>query len=157
MQGKFIISLDPATVSGVAYGTSLQDYKTEVLSLKNMEHGEFFSRYFDYLERLYNQHIDYIKEHGCMLGYETTVFFERGKFAIEKAAGIRAIIEMFCFRNGIVVEVLSPNEIKRFGTGRTDAKKTTMLNFAQSRYGYKGNSHDEADALHLFAYLVKKK
>lgn len=154
---KFIISLDPATVSGVVYGTSLDDYKTEVLSLKNVAHGQFFSQYFDYLERLYSKNIDYIKEHGCLLGYETTVFFERGKFAIEKAAGIRAVIEMFCYRNGIEVDVLSPNEIKRFGTGRIDAKKTTMLNYAQSRYGYKGTSHDEADALHLFAYLVKKK
>jgi Holliday junction resolvasome RuvABC endonuclease subunit len=81
--------------------------------------------------------------------YETP--FARGRDATRSLWGIAGIIEACATNAGLpVVDVAVPT-IKKFATGNGFAPKTEMI-IAAKKFGYKGNSEHEADAVCLLKY-----
>lgn len=66
------------------------------------------------------------------------------------AAKMVAMIETFCEENKIAYASYSASEIKKFATGKGNAKKELMITAAAEKYGYTGKNDNEADALHLW-------
>ncbi len=71
------------------------------------------------------------------------------KASIIHAAKLVAIIESYCEEHGIEYKAYSAKEIKSFATGKGNAGKPAMIAAAKEKYGYDGESDNEADALHI--------
>lgn len=87
-----------------------------------------------------------------LIVYERVAGFHKN--SIIHAAKMVAIIETFCEENQIAYVAFSATEIKKFATGKGNAKKEQMIIAAGSKYGYTGNDDNEADAIHLY-HLTK--
>lgn len=84
------------------------------------------------------------------------IVFEAARHSAPKMQGslvhqakLQAIVERFCERRKIHGRGYSPTEIKTFATGKGNAGKPAMVEAARRRFGYDGDSHDEADAIAL--------
>lgn len=86
------------------------------------------------------------------------VVFERPggmhKGAIIVQAELQGVLKLFCEEEGIPYKAYSSQEIKKYGTGKGNAGKPLMIEHAKLKYGYEGDSDDEADSLHLL-HLAK--
>lgn len=70
--------------------------------------------------------------------------------AVRVAAGLQATIETWCVDNGVEYRGYSPSEVKKFATGKGNAKKDAMMAAAQKRWpNVELVSDDHADALWL--------
>jgi Holliday junction resolvasome RuvABC endonuclease subunit len=65
------------------------------------------------------------------------------------------VLKLFCEENSIEYRSYMPTEIKKFATGRGNAKKDLMISEAQRKYLMSGNDDNQADALHLYHYALK--
>lgn len=72
------------------------------------------------------------------------------KNSIIHAAKLVSVIEVFCEENKIDYATFSATELKKFATGRGNAKKEQMVAVAKKFYGYKGEDDNEADAIILY-------
>lgn len=61
------------------------------------------------------------------------------------------LIRVEMFAQDLRYEVIPPNSLKMFATGRGNADKGAMLAHAIRRLGYDGSDHNQADALWLRA------
>ncbi len=86
----------------------------------------------------------------ALVVYEQT--HNRGGGATEVAAGFATRVQEFCARAGIEHTAIHSAVLKKFATGRGNAKKPDMIAAARERCGYLGADDDEADALLLLAY-----
>jgi len=59
------------------------------------------------------------------------------------------VIRLALHDDCIPLVVVQPSALKRFATGKGNAKKEDMLVAAVKRLGYQGSDHNEADALFL--------
>ena len=82
--------------------------------------------------------------------YEQT--HHRGGAATEVAAGFATRAQEFCARHGLEHAAVHTATLKKFATGRGNAKKPEMIAAAQARFGYPVADDNEADALWLLAY-----
>lgn len=86
------------------------------------------------------------------------VVFERTsgvhKAAIIVQSELHGVLKLFCEEKGIEYRAYSAKEIKSFATNKGNASKQQMIEAAKEKYGYTGNSDDEADALHIY-HLAK--
>ena len=135
-----ILAIDQASncgwaISNEIYGT--WDLKTKKDESQGMKLIRFRSK---------------LKEICDLEGIELVVY-ERvaGQFkaSIIHAAKLVAIIESYCEENGINYRAYSAKEIKSFATGKGSAGKPAMVQAAKDKYGYIGESDNEADALHI--------
>jgi Holliday junction resolvasome RuvABC endonuclease subunit len=82
------------------------------------------------------------------------VVFERSQGFHQNAVIVQSelhgCLKLFCEESGIEYRAFSPGEIKKFATGKGNAKKEDMIKSAQEKYGYNGNDDNEADAIHLY-------
>lgn len=95
----------------------------------------------------------------CRLEGITLIVYERvagmHTSAVIHSAKLVATIEMYCTDNNIDYASYSASEIKKFATGKGNAKKDAMIQAAKEKYGYTGNDDNEADALHIL-HLAKQ-
>jgi Holliday junction resolvasome RuvABC endonuclease subunit len=86
------------------------------------------------------------------------VVFERSQGFHQNAVIVQSelhgCLKLFCEESKIEYRAFSPGEIKKFATGKGNAKKDAMVLAAKEKYGYPGKDDNEADAIHLF-YLAK--
>lgn len=66
-------------------------------------------------------------------------------------AQLAGIVRHSLYRANKPFIVVPPNTLKKYATGSGQAKKMTVFKAAQYRFGYDGESFDEADALWLRA------
>lgn len=87
----------------------------------------------------------------CKLEKINLIVYERvagiHKSSIIHAAKLVAIIESFCEENNLQYKAYSATEIKKWATGRGNAKKDLMIKMAKEKLGYQGDNDNEADAL----------
>lgn len=84
-----------------------------------------------------------------VLVYETP--FARGRDATRSMWGIAGILEACATAGGMAVVDVAVPTIKKFATGDGHAPKDAMI-VAAKRFGYKGSSEHEADAVCLLRY-----
>ena len=87
------------------------------------------------------------------------VVFERSagfhKSALIVQAELHGVLKAFCERNNIEYRAYSAGEIKKFATGKGNAKKPQMIAAAEEKYKVTVIDDNHADALHLY-HLAKK-
>jgi Holliday junction resolvasome RuvABC endonuclease subunit len=81
--------------------------------------------------------------------YETP--FVRGRDATRSLWGTAGILEAIATRVGLPIIDIAVPTIKKFATGNGKAVKDEMVTAAR-KFGYKGNSDHEADAVCLLNY-----
>lgn len=87
------------------------------------------------------------------------IVFERSagfhKSALIVQSELHGVLKLFCEENKIEHKAYSASEIKKFATGKGNAKKDAMIKAAQEKYGYVGNDDNTADALHIYHLAIK--
>lgn len=72
------------------------------------------------------------------------------KAAIIVASEMVGVLHDLCIEKSVEITAYSAGEIKKFATGKGNANKAQMVQAAREKYGYTGDSDDQADALHLY-------
>lgn len=89
----------------------------------------------------------------------TLISYERPagmhKSSIMVASEMVGVLKDLTVELGIDLACYSASEIKKFATGKGNAKKDAMIEAAKEKYGYTGDSDDEADAIHLYHLTLK--
>lgn len=138
-----ILAIDPGTKCGYAFsagtaevaGSGVWDLKP-----KRMEGGGMrFARLRQYLTELH-----------ASVSLEAVYFEEvrahKGTDAAHIYGGIIAVITEFCEDNNIPYQGKPVSEIKRFATGKGNAKKEDVI-AAVRKWGYSPTDDNEADAI----------
>lgn len=89
-----------------------------------------------------------VSENIDLIAYERVAGMHKN--SIIHAAKMVAMIETFCEENNIQYIAFSASEIKKFATGKGNAKKDAMIAAAALKYGYTGTNDNEADAIHIY-------
>ncbi len=88
------------------------------------------------------------------------VVYERAaghfKNSIIHEAKLIGVVEEWCELNKIAYRSYSATEIKKFATGKGNAKKPDMVKAAQDKLGYDGEDDNVADALWLLKLAQKE-
>lgn len=88
----------------------------------------------------------------------TLVSYERPagmhKSSIMVASEMVGVLKDLCIEMGVELACYSASEIKRFATGKGNAKKDAMIDSA-IKLGYFPQDDNEADAIHLYLLTVK--
>lgn len=144
-----ILALDQATKCGVAFETRKMKGKYECrlwdLTKKTKESdGVKWLRFESHIDKL-------IKEHEIeIIAYELPAGQHMG--AKLHSAKLIAIIERIAELRGIQYIEHSSMTIKKFATGKGNAKKEQMVEAAKVKLGYEGIDDNEADALWMLMY-----
>lgn len=146
-----LLAVDPATLSGWAIfdsSTNQTTFGTYKISKKTNESEGFkWLRFEQWLRQLQAEHI------FKFLCYEMPVTMHAG--ATIHHSKLVAIIEKFCAESGIEFVVVTPSELKKFATGKGNAKKEQMIASA-CELGFETSEPNEADAIHILQYLKSK-
>lgn len=96
--------------------------------------------------------VDWKRDGEVTVVCEGAIAFARGKAAVRVSNELRGVVKAFCWQHGWRYVQVEPGDLKRFATGRSNAEKPAMIASACARFGYKGQSDDEADALWLLEW-----
>lgn len=95
----------------------------------------------------------------CELEKINLVVFEGavtyGKFPNHVAVEMQGVLKLFCEENNIEYKSYMPTEIKKFATGKGNAKKEQVILSAKTRFNYEGFDDNEADAICLYHLALK--
>lgn len=83
----------------------------------------------------------------------------RHQGALIVAGGLVGVIHLVCEDLGLEYACYSAGEIKKFATGKGNAKKDAMIDSAKKAYEYRGLGDiddNEADALHLWHMVMEE-
>ncbi len=145
-----IIALDLATATGYAVGQPGKnpEFGTKVLPST----GEDVGRYICALEDWLTDLIDFYEPD--LVVYEApSIFMKTTPITIEKLVGLTTELQRLCFRRTIRVRSANPSQVKKFWTGRGNAKKPQM-EAAARRYGFSVYDDNQADALAIWHFGV---
>lgn len=147
-----ILALDLGTTTGVAI---LNNNKIKSYS-KNFKATRFQSadrRFFNF-----RNHLEEIQT-SLLLGLDVVYFEEVRKHIGVDAAhcygGFKAALTMFCEDNNIPYEGVGVGTIKKHITGKGNASKEAVIKAVQA-LGHNPNDDNEADAISLLDYAIKK-
>lgn len=95
----------------------------------------------------------------CALEEINVIVFERNagfhKNAIIVLGEMQGICKLFCEENKIEYRAYSASEIKKFATGKGNAKKDAMVKAANEKYGKHITDDNEADAVHIYHFATQ--
>jgi Holliday junction resolvasome RuvABC endonuclease subunit len=87
----------------------------------------------------------------------TLVAFERTsgqhKNALIVQAELHGVLKSLCEESNIDYRAFSASEIKKFATGKGNAKKADMIEAAQVKLGMIGDDDNEADAMWIYEVM----
>jgi Holliday junction resolvasome RuvABC endonuclease subunit len=146
-----IVAFDQATKCGVAVQESGQPFFVELwdLKIKSKEsQGMKWIRFETRVRKL-------IEEKSIqILAYELPS--GRNINPIIHSSKLICVLEKVCVELGVEYIEFSASEIKKFATGKGNANKEMMIEFARELWDYNGKDDNEADALHIL-HLLKSK
>lgn len=139
-----ILALDIATTTGWKTETASGVWKLR--QKKDDSTGMKLVRLKSYLKELLElEHID-------LVAYERPAGMFKSSIISESE--LIGVVLLLCEEFSIQCTAYSPSEIKKFATGKGNAKKQDMINTAIA-LGYNPEDDNEADAIHLYN-LAKK-
>jgi hypothetical protein len=161
----YYLGIDPATESGIALMNRSGDLLLcESVNIKRLSGlgsqvenpGRFYLSCYEIFEDYIS---NIVKDYGIIGSYNIICGLEHPKFLVHSLRfvmyvqmGIISIIQLLLERYGVLVHLLNPKSIKKFCVGNGNAKKELML--LRSRdFGYLGNNHNIADAIHISNYV----
>ena len=151
-----ILALDLGTRTGYAIRENGRvESGVQVFDVKRGESpGMRYIRFNRWLDDVCRAGLDAVfGRDGLAVGlivYEQT--HHRGGAATEVAAGFATRAQEFCARHGLEHAAVHSATLKKFATGRGNAKKPEMIAAARQRFGYPVADDNEDDALWLLAY-----
>jgi crossover junction endodeoxyribonuclease RuvC len=146
-----IAAIDPSlTSTGIVCGTSAEDYQVTRHGSKPC--GDSCSDRFGRFERLLAGIVSILEDNKPQL-----ILIENYSFGSKQSGVTQARITEFggllrwhlLEHTQLVVEI-APSTLKKFVTGKGNAKKETMLGHVQKRWGVMFDTSDEADAFGLY-------
>ena len=150
-----ILALDLATHTGWALGwETARESGVQVFDVKRGESpGMRYVRFRRWLVDLVFSHLPEGMaelEDVALIVYEQA--HQRGGAATEVAAGFTTRVQEFCAEHGLEHAAVHSGTLKKYATGKGNAKKPDMLAAARTKLGYAGSDDNEADALWLLQY-----
>lgn len=151
-----ILSIDPATKTGVTYlkddvlVSELWDLSTKAATKKMAAEPKPFR-----LRKMFDRLFDLHKKEGIKaIICEDSQAFSSSKKAAEICNKLIGVIELFSTFYSIPVYLVPPTTLKKHCTGKGNANKDQMIQFANSQ-GYKGEEDNEADSYCLYIYGIE--
>lgn len=93
----------------------------------------------------------------CQLVIEDSRGFHyKGKQAAEIAANLRGVVRTFCGLHNVAYFEIHPNALKKATTGKGNAGKALMVEYAKKELGLRSDNEDEADAVCLLDMFVRE-
>lgn len=93
----------------------------------------------------------------CNLEKIDIIIFEQmavySKFPNFVAAEMQGVLKLYCEENKIEYKSYAPTQIKKFATGKGNAKKSEMI-VAARKYNPKVETDDEADSIILYQLAI---
>lgn len=146
-----IVAFDQATKCGVAYQLPGRQPKTELwnLTLKSYESNgmkwiRFEGKVRDFLKKIKAKAVAYELPAG------------RNLKPIIHSSKMIGIIEKVATELEIEYIEFSSSQVKKFATGKGNANKEMMIEYAKKLWKFEGQDDNEADALHILHYLKTK-
>lgn len=150
MGSKFcVLALDLSTVAGLAVitsdGTSKMVSHAEVVTFKKLKGWD---RVNSIAARVMEMHAN------CKPDFVVIEAYAVGKFSGSAICSIEigSIIRFLLWQNDIPFLEVSPTSLKKFVTGKGNAKKENMILEVFKRFGYTSATNDIADAVGLGMY-----
>lgn len=120
--------------------------------LPEKRYGEFGK----WLRELINTKDEFDNEiKSIIIAYEEPKAFTRGKAAVEVANRFIGIIEDIAYNNKALLIRVTPQDLKKFATGRGNADKDEMTMACINKYGYHPTDDNEADAFLLSKLIIE--
>jgi len=145
------LALDTATHCG--YCTSKEsgcwDF-TVKQSKKNPQHP--YSKLANFQDTL-NKFLDDNPQIDTIVSERVSGLF---KNAIISLAEMLGIIKLTCYHRGLNHIEYTSTEMKKFATGKGNAKKPEMIAAAQAKFGVTSNNDNECDAVIMYHYHIHK-
>lgn len=135
-----ILALDVATITGFCTHTASGVWK--LAPKKDESKGMRLIRFRSKLSEMIK--LAPIK----IIVFEAVVMY--GKHPNFTAAEMVGVLKAFCEDNHIDYNSYMPTTIKKFATGKGDAKKTLMIQAAKEKYKIDILDDNHADAVHLY-------
>jgi len=134
-----ILALDIATKTGWKTGTAsgVWDLKPNRGESEGMRVVRFKAKVKEMIEL---EGID-------IIAYERPAGMHKGSIMV--ASEMVGVLKDLCIEKGVQLACYSANEIKKFATGKGNAKKEAMMSAAKS-LGFNPQDDNEADAIHLY-------
>ncbi len=92
-----------------------------------------------------------------IVAYEDVKSIFRGNYAALNYGGLKTIIELYALERKIPIYPVSVGTIKKWATGKGNAKKNVMMAECKTRLGITPRDDNEADALWLLDWVIKNK
>lgn len=146
-----VLSLDLATRLGWASGTfdSMPIFGAHQLTSYGEDTGRYLADFDDWLQAT----LDF--EQPELVIYEApSVFAKSNPVTQEKLYSLAGHTQLVCHRRGIRRKSANPSQVKKHWTGKGNAKKPEMVDFAR-RYGFRTTDDNEADALAVWWWCVE--
>lgn len=147
-----ILTLDLAASTGYAVGApgEVPTFGTHKFASTGDNFGRHQANARDWLSRLI------FSECPAMIGYEQpSIFGITTPATVIKLCSYASTLEELCLPEAYDVPVrqMNPSQVKKFWTGKGNAKKPDMVAAAR-RYGFAVTNDDEADAIAMWFVMV---
>jgi Holliday junction resolvasome RuvABC endonuclease subunit len=83
-----------------------------------------------------------------VVAFERTAGFHKNALIVQ--AELHGVLKVFCEENKIEYKAYSASEIKKYATGKGNAKKDLMIKAAREKLGYLDDNDNEADAMWIY-------
>lgn len=146
-----VLSLDIATHTGYhsVHGSGTWDFTESMRRNNNKQHGAFRQTV-----------MNYVKEHGIrqIVAEDVSAGTSVGGFKSSvKLAEFRGVLLEICDTLDLPEPVfINPTTVKKWATGNGRADKKMMIDFCKKRWGIDPIDDNQADAIHIFMYYVRK-
>jgi len=102
----------------------------------------------------FKSHLEAFNEVDAV-AYEDVKSIFRGNYAAINYGGLKTIVELYALEREIPIYPVGVGKIKKWATGKGNAKKKLMMQTCKDRLGITPRDDNEADALWLLDYIIK--
>lgn len=146
-----ILALDLATITGWAFLQANGGFESGTMKL-DLRRGESPGMRFLRFNRWLKEMLD--EYPTDLVIYEQA--HHRGGAATELCVGLVTRVQEMCAERGIEYQKLHSATLKKFATGKGNAKKGVMLETARQRWGDHIKDDNEADAIWLLHWAERE-